>query len=692
LLAAGCCAPYKIRIPPYSLIPPVTISGFVAGAGKADITPRPGIPMGGHGPAGRVARGYWTRIHARAFYFQDGANRALALVTCELFLLPAGLRAQVLQIVNQTNRLDDASLIISATHTHHSPANYASSELYNSFAGPLPHFDRKLFDFLAHQIAKAITDAIIDAQSNSGTPHELLFYEDYAPGIQRNRAIAPFFRNPLAVIGSVLAASQAAGAVCPDGTTANCPRYLAVDPTLQLLKIVRKGSTRGLLVFYSVHPTAMTHDSELYSSDLTGVAMESLESTEAPIAGFFNGAEGDISPDWRFQDRDDVLKLAGALTSRVRDVLRRPANRSDDNPQLEIRWSRVSTNAACGTNQFPPKPLAGAAEPGGAEDGRTILYNYGWRPEARKSTPSGPHRVKEPALDGPVADFLESLDSNQLAKAVRRIRPTRFLAAKVFPREVSVATVRIRPLFDLAAVPVEATTAVGKAIRDQVTANGIRVNTVIGLANEYIGYTTTEPEYKLQQYEGASTLLGPHEEAMLVCLLNRAATLPIPSATVPAREFLPGPLRKNEFGPQTLLVRRPRNMVDEDLEPLIPRRLRRLESRIPRFQWSEPASLDWNVKDRRVAIYTRILGSSAWTEQDNDGGVNFLIVLADSTQRDVLQYVALWLPPEHAAAGHEYYFRVRTPAAVNVCSRNFVLNTPAPAPVPPIPPEDCSVK
>src|ERR1035441_10904641 len=96
------------------------------------------------------------------------------------------------------------------------------------------------------------------------------------------------------------------------------------------------------------------------------------------------------------------------------------------------------------------------------------------------------------------------------------------------------------------------------------------------------------PEYQAQQYEGASTLLGPGQAAGLARLLVLAAAGrgdPPAGNTVPARTFLAGPLRKNPFGPETLLVRRRRNMVDEDLEPLLPRRLRRLEARIPRFDW-----------------------------------------------------------------------------------------------------------
>src|SRR5690349_4218284 len=275
VLLAGCS--YTIRVPSYTLLPVVQTPRFIAGVAKAEITPPPGIPLGGHGPGGRVARGQWMRLYARAFYFQDVNNHVLTLVSCDLFSLPAGLRAQVLEIVNRQARLEDASLIISATHTHHGPANFASAPLYNAFAGPLPHFERKLFDFLAEQIATAITDAIVDARGASAARHTLEVYTGAAVGVQRNRAIAPFFRNRTTTRESIMQDARQLGATCPDGTLADCPRYFAVDPTLIVVKILRDGVGHGLMTFYAVHPTAMTHDAELYSGDLAGIAMLMLE-------------------------------------------------------------------------------------------------------------------------------------------------------------------------------------------------------------------------------------------------------------------------------------------------------------------------------------------------------------------------------------------------------------------------------
>src|SRR6202162_5412329 len=52
--------------------------GAMVGAARIDTTPPPGYPNGGDGPAASVARGYWTRLHARAFFFQDSGGRGVA--------------------------------------------------------------------------------------------------------------------------------------------------------------------------------------------------------------------------------------------------------------------------------------------------------------------------------------------------------------------------------------------------------------------------------------------------------------------------------------------------------------------------------------------------------------------------------------------------------------------------------------
>ena len=186
-----------LTIPAYSVRQGTPPNKTIAGAARVDITPPPGYPTGGDSLAGGVARGYWTRLNARAFYFEKENGHRLVLVSAELFAIPEALHAKVAQLLNgdweavekagaEANLgasnpaelnltvgngplpLSPDELIISATHTHQGPGNYLSSKVYNSFASMYSGFDRGLFDFLASRIAVAVAAAAHSARTNAG--------------------------------------------------------------------------------------------------------------------------------------------------------------------------------------------------------------------------------------------------------------------------------------------------------------------------------------------------------------------------------------------------------------------------------------------------------------------------------------------------------------------------------------------
>lgn len=258
-LLAACistgCGTIKIPVESYRVPPPQPQGRFLAGVAKIDITPPPGLPLGGHSIGGRMARGYWTHLYARAFYFQDSDGHTLAMVSCELFAIPAGLHASVARLVADRYKipLSPQSIVLAATHTHHGPAGYMSSPVFN-FGGPLPGFSAELFQMLTERLAEVIRGAYQDAL---GTPpdsiHSVSLRTGYAANLQRNRAIDAFFRDSGEDTDSVIRLSQAAKMTCPDPVDSDCPRYQAVDPTLQVLEVSRNRRRIGLLVFFAIH-------------------------------------------------------------------------------------------------------------------------------------------------------------------------------------------------------------------------------------------------------------------------------------------------------------------------------------------------------------------------------------------------------------------------------------------------------
>jgi hypothetical protein len=426
-----------------------------------------------------------------------------------------------------------------------------------------------------------------------------------------------------------------------------------------------------LLVFYAVHPTAMTHDDELYSPDLVGVAMRTLEREPGVVAGFFNGAEGDVSPDWDRQDRKDVSRLGWKLAVAVVGVLRSvPVRRSGD-IAVATRWNRpAQRDAEWIAARFESKPTPGASEIGGAEDGRTIFYNYGFRGEARDPMKADP---KLPALERPLDDLADGLELGGVKPLLGIFGVHGKPDAASFPLEFPVGRLTLGPVAEFAYVPVEATTVVGYKIRQLLGRDTI----VIGLANEYFGYTATLAEYQLQQYEGGSTELGRYEADGILHLLGRVGT-DRPTDVVPPQTFRPGKARKHAFGPDVLLLRVPRNMIDDDLEALLPVAQRRLESRIPRFSWQESTTGDHESARRQVSLYLR----GGERVADDRASEEFLAVFQGTLQARRV-YAALWIPEETPSQTAEYYFRVVTGDGQTVCSEYFTLASLQPAaPVP----------
>ena len=220
---------------------PAGANSFLAGAWKVELTPPPGYPIAGHGPPAAIARGYWSRLYARAFYFRDRTGTPLVLVSCDLFAMAGGLWQAVLQKVNEQVYLPPESLVIAATHPHQGPGGFMTAGAYNTLAGPLPGFDRTLFKEYVERISSAILSAA-DHAEHAG-PAQLVLHQGKAlvpedgksKGLQRNRAIVPFFQNAAnkASIHAVEPAMiMAASTVpCPDPDEP-CPRLQAVDNTL----------------------------------------------------------------------------------------------------------------------------------------------------------------------------------------------------------------------------------------------------------------------------------------------------------------------------------------------------------------------------------------------------------------------------------------------------------------------------
>lgn len=681
-LLLASCSGIRGTLPPAAS--PQGTGAFRAGAAKVDITPPPGYPMGGHSQSGKIARGFWSRLHSRAIYLQDADGRGLALVSCDLWSLPAGLAdrvAELLALEPCGPPLARDQIVLAATHTHHSPGNFSSCPLYNKFASPKAGFDRDLFEFLAGRIASAITAAVRARQPAR------IFYADKPLGmVARNRSFPAFVRNPES--DTILRQN----ACLPEGSrSAEYPTleaYHAVDPVLKVLRI-ESASTPGTVIavagFFTVHATAMSHDTEFFTSDLFGVATTLAEQElsaslapgqSPPVVALFNGAEGDISPAWEKQDRANTVRIGKRLADGISALL--TGGNSVDGP---LNWR--FTNAPLANVTFTTRdgavlstadhPLPGAPMLGGAEDGRTVFSTQGYI-EGLTGPPTPHHGVK-----------LGAFDIQHAALAYLKLGPVRltclFVAKSSVPRQAPVGLYQIGGPrgVTLATLPGEFTLVMGRRIADSVRANlaggNSRVLTV-GLANEYVSYFTTPEEYAAQHYEGASTLYGPNAGTLVGYQLGSLASwLHTAAPTFPGGAFDYATGRKESFG-VTRLKRQKPGAVEAAVQVVIgglPRRQFDWDDTTPRLGKSVPADARLTP---RVGIEVRSGGR--WeplrvqdVEETNEG-LNF-VTLVTVPGRNRSTWRAVWMPPGELGPGGSYRFRVEKIDGTVVTSEDFQL-------------------
>mgnify|MGYP000007310690 CR=1 FL=1 len=498
IFATYGCMSAKIKglLPPPA--PPVASNEFRVGAAKTDITPMPGYPMAGYAAAGRISRGVWTRLYARAIYFEDRQGRSMALVSCDLWSIPGGLADRVAELVATEYgipQLGREQLVLSATHTHNGPGNYCTSVLYNLMASSQQGFDENLFDFLSHRIAGAISQAWQSRQ-----PAALIRSEMHLAGIGRNRSLGAFLQNGQSAQDFLQENQNANIPTCttlfPTGGDIACQ---SIDPTLTVIRAEPRPSDPtaepiAVMAFYAVHPTVMGSATEVYSSDIFGVAKTVLEQElGSSVVAVFNGAEGDVSADWERRDRPATLKMGERLANGIRLLIQQPGQDVTGPIRFGFTWCRLDDVA---------KPMVGASLLAGSEADWSFLRDAGWREGLVENDPARQipgHGTKMNPLSPELVHTWVPLNLSDLLENIAKL-----------PKHTAIGVYGLGQV-TIATLPGEFTTMLGRQIADSIAATTSTNERIlfIGLANEYVSYFTTGPEHDAQHYEGASMIYGP---------------------------------------------------------------------------------------------------------------------------------------------------------------------------------------
>lgn len=624
---------------------------FLAGASKVDITPMPGYPMGGYAVAGYISRGVWMRLHARAICFEDPDGKGLAMVSADLWAMPAGLADRVADLVVRRygiRQLAREQIILAATHTHNGPGNFSSSKLYNQMASPEGGFDRDLFDFLAHRIAGAIADAW-----NARRPAVLRYSEAPVAGVGRNRSLEPFLSNGQEALDLIEENSALPIRHTPFPVGSD-DAYRAVDPTMKVLHVQTPGAnpaTVCVLVFYTVHPTVMNTTTEVYNSDIFGVAaalversLESAGGASDPVVAIFNGPEGDAAANWTRRDREDTIEVGTLLSDGIVKLMETPGE--DATGEIAFNFGRTSLGGLAG-------PLSGASTLCGAEADWTFFRDAGFYEGMTQPDPD--KQIKKQGVKRhPLEDDVKS-------NTLKAMYP--WIVEKVLdpPQDVPLGVYRIGPVV-VGTLPGEFTTVLGMRIRNAITAAAPFAEHVllVGLANEYLSYFTTEEEYALQHYEGASMMYGPKagkrvcdELAALAAGLGRTEprekTVKYSYSTGSGKRFGVNQfslishqdrLKANHYNLASVLMDHETGMPVTDY---------------PRFVWID-GNPHWSHDPARqkpvmpsVAIETR--NGDGWTPlvingvPENDEGLNLVTAIVASLFGNT-RWTTIWMTPE----------------------------------------------
>jgi len=639
---------------------------LLAGAARLDITPLPGFPMGGHSIAGRVGRGFWTRLFARAIYLETPQGTALALVSCDLWSVPGGLGDRVAELLATQPglaHLGREQIILAATHTHHSPGNFSTSKLYNAFASPQEGFDEDLFEFLASRIAAAISEAAAAARpARVYGNHGLI-----GTRLVRNRSMEAFRLNPEAE--EILAANRDLPLCEPTSEFPDEQACRAVYPFIQTIRLEEIGEGNRLIAgaaFVAVHPTVLTADhTEVYSGDLFGVAALIAESRSRsasqhePVIALFNGAQGDISATWEKRDRGELLGMGEDLASRVLALLHGGEVLESD---LAFRYEVAQVAGECFQDRedgallercAAERAVSGLSQLGGAEDARTIFYDLGFKEGQREF--GGPEGSKLPALKL----FLGALGVPvDLTRIVTALYPV--------PDRVPIGVYQIGDRV-LATLPGEFTTTMGMRIRARIARQrGVAPEQVLlaGLANEYLSYFTTPEEYDAQHYEGASTLYGQASGPLIGSRLERlAGALSEPSTKLPGRSYRYSPGERHSFGLQNIGA--PGYFVDDGLAPIVQDLASRNPRRdFPHICWNDAATTMKPGAEPAASVLPRVAILQGDAEpvivdgfvQDNMGLA--MVTLARAQSDEGSRWCAIWLRPQLTELPTKVFFRV----------------------------------
>lgn len=553
---------------------------YLLGVGKGDITgPVVEVNMMGYADPKQVGTGLRQRLYSRAFIIGDMKKPEDRIVYLVLDT-QSGDTAVRYGILDELKKLGPEydvyghhNVAVTGTHSHAGPGGWLNYLL--------PQITSKGFD---HRSYQAIVDGAVYSISlahQNLQPGYLSVGTTKVVGANINRSLFAYLANPEHERSRYNVSSEDDGSVEKDMT---------------MLKF-RRASDRlnmGVLTWFPTHGTSMLGNNTLIAGDNKGVAAYLFEkhmrlhgtATSTFVAGFSQANVGDTSPNvlgaWCEDGSGQMCSFENSTCSDGRSQqchARGPFFREKDNgakscfeigrrqaePAIRLYEDLIENPVPVGPaivksfHAFHDMSGFSFQLPNGSI-ARTCPAALGYSFAAGTSDGPGAFDFTQhdggPDTTSPVWSVVRHLikEPSEGQRACHGVKPILLDVGEISrpyqwtPNIVDIQVFRVGQLAIIVS-PGEATTMAGRrwkeAVLNFISASFEKSNTLDkpivvlgGPANSYTHYITTEEEYAIQRYEGASTLYGPHTLAAYINVTLQY--LPLLDTDLPGR---------NSFGP-----------------------------------------------------------------------------------------------------------------------------------------------
>lgn len=622
-----------------------------AGAVIADITPPPGMPMGGYSVMANRGEGFRSRIKARIIYLNDGKGQALALIQGDVTAASLLVHHMVAANVAAETGLKPSEIAFTASHSHSAPVNYFDNDFYNKHTSSGQWLEVQYLNLVVEQISQGIIEAY-----QSRRPAKIATGQKDLYGFTRNRSLDSYVLN-----------SNAKDIDLQDPEA----KFKAVDPSMNMLRVDvkdRDGQYKPLAAFstFSVHNTTITVPVDVYNGDLFGFASRDLEwaiadryHTSWPVVhALAVGSHGDMAPaledngdnwighfplDWRASKKmgHDLGRAAIDLFEELQPKLTANVTLGSAARELNIR----EHNQADGV-EICKDAAVGAPVAAGAYERRTpwltlIPFFHGGTFLTRRTF------------------FADGCQGNKQHLGFAYLQP--LLEPKdSFPNTVMFQILRINDAVILP-LPFELTIESGRRIASAVADTFAEANQapkytwVTGVANGYFGYTTTPEEYSRQNYEGGHTLYGKNSTPYLAAKLSELAKDYLRQGNL--QELFAQwqyDLKVNQFLPAAQDVQGQRAWLEA---PTNIEAKNELDERYVRVRWQDVNASKIDFHQPLVQLETLV--GDQWVplvvqgKRISDQGYDVEVRYLDDAKQGMAEYEARWYSP---SAGAQYRF------------------------------------